>query len=625
MKPITRSVRSLLLLACVATLGSTSTWSQPYDILTFDPAAPGPWSDVDKTTLQVPQVPKGSINLDANPTPAEYGGFAGITVTPGDNAWILDYPEDRVWDGAEDSSFTFWLAHDEDYLYVGVDVKDDVVNTDDPNSAFWKDDSIEIIIDALNDRFDVNTDSSNDAYGGHCYLNFEGRFSRWDDATGTINGQTWSSAVDWKYGPNDEIFGVGAQVPTGWKLEARFKKTLFEDPAAGNKLQNGYVMGFNIGLDDDDQQGPGLNGNASRTQDLEIQYFWANRERHQGMTPTAWAELTPEQQQDEEYLTMLFPLIIDSTGRLTHGGAGQVVFAAAPSGDPVDRGQVVNGFQDDFTSETRNPNWKPVGPGGDLYRQANGLLSVTVRANDPNHLLYDGPDYNSTVQEVLARMRITAFGVNADGPRAGIAVGVADTNSQGINLHFRNFTQDNVSGRQFKLLDDARAWGPPGLKLDWQTNVWYWLRLRQEKDAAGGTNDVFGKVWLADGQTPEPSAWQLTWDYIPTRTERGGLAGITGSSIDGVGNFEVDYILIKADGLPSITVDFPVLGPPPTTPAFTSITHPAANQVRLEWIGAAELEATPDLVAGPWTRVPTAASPYVTPPTGAQRFYRLKY
>jgi hypothetical protein len=86
--------------------------------------------------------------------------------------------------------------------------------------------------------------------------------------------------------------------------------------------------------------------------------------------------LTPEEQADDEYLTALFPLILDSTGRLTHGGAGQIVFAAALSGDPVERGQVVNGFQDDFTGATRDPNWKVLGPGGDLYRQANGLNGV---------------------------------------------------------------------------------------------------------------------------------------------------------------------------------------------------------------------------------------------------------
>lgn len=610
-----------VLLACLAT--GLPVWSQPFDILSFDPTSPGPWSDVVKTTLNVPKVPNGSIQLDANPSSTEYGGFTAITVIPGENAWILDYPEDRVWNGVEDSSFSYWLAHDDNYFYVGVDVKDDVINTDDPNDAFWKDDSIEILVDALNDRFDVNTDSSNDKYGGHCYVNYEGRFSRWDDATGTINGQTWSSAVDWKYGPEDEVYAVGTNVAGGWKLEVRFKKSLFEDPEATNKLDHGYVMGFNIGLDDDDKTGPGPNGDASRTQDLEIQYFWANRERYLGLTPEKWAELTAEQQKDEVYLAENFPLTINSNGRLTHGGSGQVVFmgAATPSGNPAELGQTVKGFQDDFTGATRNPNWKVAGPGGDFYAQADGLLRVSVRTGDPNHLLYDVPGYSTNVQEVLARLRIVAFG-NVDGSRAGVGVGVG-TNSQGINLHFRNSTDGSITGRHFSLLDDARAWGP-GTKFDWQTNVWYWFRLKQQKDASGGTNDVFAKVWIADGTTPEPADWQMTWNYIPTRTERGGLAGITGSSIDGVGNFEVDYILIMAEGLPNITVDFADQGPDPTSPRFTSIAKTSPTQATLEWIGAGILESTTDLVAGPWASVPNAASPYKAAASTGQKFYRLK-
>lgn len=56
---------------------------------------------------------------------------------------------------------------------------------------------------------------------------------------------------------------------------------------------------------------------------------------------------------------------------------------------------------------------------------------------------------------------------------------------------------------------------------------------------------MFAKAWVADGAEAEPTDWQMSWNYIPTRTERGGFAGITGSSIDGVGA-EVDYILIKA-------------------------------------------------------------------------------
>jgi hypothetical protein len=294
------------------------------------------------------------------------------------------------------------------------------------------------------------------------------------------------------------------------------------------------------------------------------------------------------------------------------------------TGQPAELGQTVNGYQDDFAGPNRDPNWKVRGPGGDLYQQADGLLRVSVRSSDPNHLLYEAPGYSTNVQEVLARMRIVAFGVNADGPRAGVGVGVG-TNSQGINLHFRNFTADNVPGRQFKLLDDARAWGPAGLKLDWETNVWYWLRLKQEKDAGGGVNDVFAKAWLADGKTPEPSDWQMSWNYIPARTERSGFAGITGSSIDGIGNFEVDYLLIKAAGLPSIKVAFPAEGPPPTPPAITGIGRPTLNQVSIEWVGAAELQSTASLVTGPWSAVANGATPYTTPPSGDAKFYRLKW
>ena len=45
---------------------------------------------------------------------------------------------------------------------------------------------------------------------------------------------------------------------------------------------------------------------------------------------------------------------------------------------PIDLGQTLNGFQDDFTGAARDPNWVAVGPGGDLYEQANGVLRVTV-------------------------------------------------------------------------------------------------------------------------------------------------------------------------------------------------------------------------------------------------------
>lgn len=312
--------------AAAALSAPEAALSQAFDITTFDPTSKGPWSEKGRTTLVVPKVANNSVKVDGALSAAEYGGFEGVTVTPGDNAWILDFPGDRAWDNAEDSSFTFWLAHDDNFLYVGVKTKDNVVNSDDPNGAFWKDDAIEIVVDALNDGFDNNTDNSKDRVGGHNYVNFEGRFSGWDDAANAKAGESWASAIDWKYGASGDIFGSGKAADGGWQMEVRFKKNQFEDPAAGNKLRNGYRMGFNIGLDDDDKTGPGTNGDKSRSQDLEIQYFWANRERRKGYNAEFLAGLTPDDLLSKNYLNGL-ELGIDSGGRLAHGGTGELFFA----------------------------------------------------------------------------------------------------------------------------------------------------------------------------------------------------------------------------------------------------------------------------------------------------------
>ncbi len=320
MKPLTMMVAAMALLLVPAAIQS-----QPFDIYSFDPTQTGPWSEPGRTTLMVPRVANGSIHLDGSVTAQEYGGLPGTTVTPGVNAWILDSPDDRNWNDEADSSFTFFLAHDDDYFYVGVQVMDDVVNSDDLNTAFWKDDAIEIIVDALNDRLDVNTDSSQDPYGGHSYVNYEGRFSSWDDAAGQKSNMTWANAVDWKYGANDEVFGSGNPATGGWQVEVRFKKSLFEDPTAGNKLKNGYRMGFNIGIDDDDKMGPGANGDGSRAEDLEIQYWWANRQRREGLTADYLASLSDEDKQTRNYLAD-FSLVLDGNGRLAHGGTGEILF-----------------------------------------------------------------------------------------------------------------------------------------------------------------------------------------------------------------------------------------------------------------------------------------------------------
>ena len=217
---------------------------------------------------------------------------------------------------------------------------------------------------------------------------------------------------------------------------------------------------------------------------------------------------------------------------------------------PSDVGATVSGFQDDFDAGTLDPNW--VARGASAFSASGGMLHVTTTAGDPNHLLYELGGYNTSVQEVLTRIRVVNFG-SGDAPRAGLSTAVNAGTSQGINLMFRD--EPNPGQRHLEFLDDALAWGTE-FAFAWQNNTWYWLRLRHEPNAAsqGGANDVFGKIWLADGSQAEPAAWQMTYDYTPTRAARTGFAGIAATSTGGTADFDVDYVLIKATGLPSIVV-----------------------------------------------------------------------
>ena len=236
------------------------------------------------------------------------------------------------------------------------------------------------------------------------------------------------------------------------------------------------------------------------------------------------------------------------------GALGWAFWALAVTADaqpnlPIEIGQTVNGFQDDFRDASLNPNWISVGA-SDIYEVAGGLLKVHSATGDPNHLLYTAPGYDDTVQEVLARIRVRDFG-QGDPARGGVGVAVSAASGQGINYHFRDYDSEGQSGRHTSFLDDLRAWGP-GYAFTWTNDTWYWIRLRQEPGGASlGGGDVFAKIWPGDGSLPEPAGWQA-WSYLSSRPVRTGFAGITAGSSDGISEFEVDYILIKASGLPKI-------------------------------------------------------------------------
>ena len=241
---------------------------------------------------------------------------------------------------------------------------------------------------------------------------------------------------------------------------------------------------------------------------------------------------------------------------------------------PKDVGTTVTGFQDDFDGTTLNTGWTVAG--ANVYSVSNGALHVFPATGDPNHLLYELPGYDNTVQEVLARVRVLNFG-SGDLVRGGVGVGVDPASTQGINFLFRENTSDLQSALHMALLNDTIVWGPVQ-NFVWQPNTWYWVRLRQEPNAAsqGGLNDIFAKIWLADGTQAEPANWQLTWDYTPSNPTRTGFAGITASSGSPF-QFDVDYFLLKAAGLPSI-----VVAPNSFIQIPAAITSQPTNQTVLE-------------------------------------------
>src|SRR5947207_11814580 len=108
----------------------------------------------------------------------------------------------------------------------------------------------------------------------------------------------------------------------------------------------------------------------------------------------------------------LLGLALFSAGLLTASAPSVLAQPLVPS----DVGTVVNGYQDDFDGSALKPGWSVLGV--NVYSVANGMLHVSTPNGDPNHLLYQVAGYDTNVQEVLARIRVTNFGTG-DPSRGG--------------------------------------------------------------------------------------------------------------------------------------------------------------------------------------------------------------
>ena len=260
-------------------------------------------------------------------------------------------------------------------------------------------------------------------------------------------------------------------------------------------------------------------------------------------------------------------MIVAATGLFSSTAMAQLAM-------PSDFGAVVNGYQEQFDGTTLNSYWVPVlNPAqANIYvLNGKGVLQCHTAIGDPAHLLLEVPGYDLNNHEVLARFRVADFGLG-DGPRGGIAVAVmvdppsqATAIGQGINLHFRNNPENGaVNNHHMNFLDDRRAWQGSVIDNNWSVGTWYWVRVKRE--ITGGSPLTSGKVWPADGTTQEPVDWDITFSEtaLPPRS---GYAGIASGVANERAEFECDYFLLKAAGLPPITV-----APTGTPPEITSVT-----------------------------------------------------
>ncbi len=178
--------------------------------------------------------PKASApTIDGEISAGEYDGAEEIKVNPYTAMYDLRSADDMFEPG--DCGFSAWVVHDDEAVYVGVDVTDDTIVTDSAepgteDGSTWLDDSVEIFFDA---------DNSDD--NGRGAELFEGQYVL------TANG-AWrdNEANNPFFGEADDWYAATTTTADGYQVEFKVTKAAILDPA------DGAVLGFNVCANDDD-------------------------------------------------------------------------------------------------------------------------------------------------------------------------------------------------------------------------------------------------------------------------------------------------------------------------------------------------------------------------------------
>lgn len=169
-------------------------------------------------------------------------------------------PNLRPPDSPRDSSFIIYTLYDDQYLYVGVDVTDDIVIADSPNTP-WLDDDVEVMVDGDRQTGDVTFAEVCGPANPNCpipVVNNEG-----------FKVLTSAGGVQYIDPPNNPSIVWDSKVsrtPTGFFAEFRISLDSINTidtswwsyyfPQSGfRRPQPGDTIGFNVAVGDDDNGG----------------------------------------------------------------------------------------------------------------------------------------------------------------------------------------------------------------------------------------------------------------------------------------------------------------------------------------------------------------------------------
>lgn len=242
-------------------------------------------------------------------------------------------------------------------------------------------------------------------------------------------------------------------------------------------------------------------------------------------------------------------------------------------GMPQEAGAVLRGFQQDFAEAATA--WIPLDVSNNEFAQQNNMLVARSAQTGFPKLVVSLPEANPNVSEILARIRIVH--VSGAGCLAGgVGFGFSHTGAGGLHLGF----EVGTGGERFLTWHGPNLVQGPRSEFSWQTNVWYWVRLRHQTNSITMYPDLFARVWPADGETQEPSAWTVWWDYYPALAHQKGFPGL----VAGRGppaTIECDYFLAKEDNSDEITVRFPALKSARPVLSADAYTHSSGFRLRL--------------------------------------------